>query len=213
MTDTPAPPEAPQAPPPAAKAPQPAMSQLLVDLGPVAVFVVVYNVLNRTRPDDAIFIATGVFIIATLAAIGWCKWKRGSVPPVLIVTGVLVTAFGGLSILLRDENFMKIKPTIVYFFYAAAIFGSVLLKHNVWKLLFQHVFILPDRIWTILALRWGAFFVLLGIANEYIRLTMSTEFWVNARLMIFFPAILVFALLNAPLTLKHAPKDDAAPSN
>jgi intracellular septation protein len=211
MTDQPASPE--DNPPAAKAAEQPAMSQLLVDLGPVAIFVVVYNVLNKTRPDDAIYIATGVFIAATLAAIAWCKWKRGKIPPVLIVTGILVTVFGGLTMALHDENFLKLKPTIVYLFYAAAIFGSLLFKQNIWKLLFQHVFVLPDRIWTILAVRWGLLFVALAIANEYIRHTQSTEFWVNARLMIFFPAILLFALANAPLTLKHAPKDDAAPSN
>ncbi len=212
MTDQPTAP-APEEAPPATKVEQPAMSQLLVDLGPVAIFVVVYNVLNKSRPDDAIYIATGVFIAATLAAIAWCKWKRGKIPPVLIVTGILVTVFGGLTMALHDENFLKLKPTIVYLFYAGAIFGSLLFKQNIWKLLFQHVFVLPDRIWTILAVRWGLLFVALAIANEYIRHTQSTEFWVNARLMIFFPAILLFALANAPLTLKHSPKDDASPSN
>lgn len=188
---------------PPAKAPPPALGQLLVDLGPVAVFVVVYNVLNRTRPDDAIYIATGVFIAATLAAIAWCKFSRGKIPPVLIVTGVLVTVFGGLSIALQNDTFMKVKPTVVYLFYAGAITISVLMKQNIWKLLFQHVFELPDRIWRILALRWAAFFFALALLNEYIRLNMSTDFWVNSRLMIFFPLVFVFLLINAPLTLKH----------
>ena len=186
-------------------------SQLLIDLGPVAVFVVAYNVLNRITPDEAIYYATGIFIVTTLAAIGWCKFKRGKVPPVLIVTGVLVTAFGGLTLLLHNETFMKVKPTFVYFFYSAAIFGSLLIGKNIWRLLFEHVFTLPDRIWRVLALRWGAWFAGLGILNEVIRLTASTEFWVNSRLMIFTPLVIGFTLLNAPLVLKHAETEEEKP--
>jgi intracellular septation protein len=199
-------------PAPAAKKSQPNINQLLIDLGPIAVFVVTYNVLNRLRPHDAIFIATGVFIVATLAAIAYCWTRSRYVPPVLIVTGVLVAGFGGLTIALHNETFMKAKPTFLYGFYAAAIFGSVLVGRNVWKLLFQHIFTLPDRIWTVLALRWGVLFIALAVLNEYIRRTQSTDFWVNSRILVFFPAILVFALLNAPLTLKHAQEPGEAPA-
>lgn len=193
---------------PAAAATPAGANQLLVDLGPIAVFVVAYNVLNRIRPDDAIFIATGIFIAATLAAIAYSWWRTRKVPPVLIVTGVLVTAFGGLTILLHDENFMKIKPTFVYLFYASAILGALAFGRNIWKLLFQHVFILPDRIWHILAWRWGAFFVFMAVLNEVIRRTQDTDFWVNSRLLIFFPLTLGFALLHAPMTLKYMGKTD-----
>lgn len=183
--------------------------QLLVDLGPVIVFVVVYNVLNRTRPDDAIYIATGVFIAATLAAIAYSWLRTRHIPPVLIVTGVLVTIFGGLSIAFHDETFVKIKPTVVYLFYAGAILGSMLIGQNIWKLLFRHAFSLPDKIWNILAVRWGLFFVFMAGVNEYIRATQSTEFWVNSRFFIVFPLILGFGLLNAPLMMKHIRDPDA----
>jgi intracellular septation protein len=190
--------------------PKPGPNQLLIDFGPVSIFVVAYNVLQRlpSTKDDAVYIATGLFIIATLAAIAYCKFRIGRIPPVLIVTGVLVTAFGGLTIALHDENFIKIKPTIVYLFYAAAILGSMLFKLNIWKLLFRHVFTLPDRIWTVLALRWSAFFVFMAIVNEIIRQTQSTEFWVNSRLLIVFPLIVVFSLANVPLVLKHSHNEE-----
>jgi intracellular septation protein len=190
--------------------PKPSPNQLLIDFGPVSIFVVAYNVLQRlpSTKDDAVYIATGLFIIATLAAIAYCKFRIGRIPPVLIVTGVLVTAFGGLTIALHDENFIKIKPTIVYLFYATAILGSMLFKLNIWKLLFRHVFTLPDRIWTVLALRWSAFFVFMAIVNEIIRQTQSTEFWVNSRLLIVFPLIVVFSLANVPLVLKHSHNEE-----
>ncbi|MGE0594722.1 MAG: inner membrane-spanning protein YciB [Hyphomonadaceae bacterium] len=189
-------------------------NQLFIDLGPLAVFVVAFNVLQRVESTaaNAVYIATALFIVSTLIAIGYCRLKTGKIPPVLIVTGVLVTAFGGLTLLLHDENFIKIKPTFVYLFYATAITISVLIKQNVWKLLFRHIFTLPDRIWTVLALRWAAFFVLLAGLNEFIRLTQTTEVWVNSRIVVFFPLFLVFAALNTPLVLKHAPREEEAPA-
>lgn len=179
------------------------VSQLLVDLGPVLVFVVAFNVLNRTRPDDAIYISTGIFIAVTLLAIAYSWFATRHIPPVLIVTGVLVTAFGGLTIALQDETFVKLKPTVVYLFYAGAILGSLAIRQNVWKLLFRHAFTLPDRIWTILAVRWGVFFLFMAVLNEAIRHTQTTEVWVNSRFFLVFPLIFVFALANAPLMMKH----------
>ena len=182
---------------------------MLLDLGPLAVFVVAFNVLQRipATADDAIFIATGLFIAAVLSAIAYTKLKTGRVPPVLIVTGVLVTIFGGLTILLHDENLIKLKVTAVNLFYASAIVISVLLRQNVWKLLFGHAFTLPDRIWTILALRWAGFFLFMALLNEYLRLTQTTEAWVNLRLIVF-PLFLAFLLANAPLVFKHLPAED-----
>ncbi|MBL8549726.1 MAG: septation protein IspZ [Hyphomonadaceae bacterium] len=182
--------------------------QLLVELGPIILFVLSYNVLRRSRPDDAIFIATAVFIVSTLAAIAWCWVRTRRVPPVLLVTGVLVIGFGGLTLYLRDENFMKVKPTFVNIFYALAIFGSLLFRQNIWKLLFGHAFSLPDRVWNILAARWGAFFLFMAAVNEIIRHTQTTDFWVNSRLFIVYPLILGFALVNLPLTMKHIGQAD-----
>ncbi|QGZ95369.1 inner membrane-spanning protein YciB [Terricaulis silvestris] len=190
--------------------------QLWVDLGPVLVFVVAFNVLHRIEAtkDDAIYIAIGLFIAATLIAIGWCKLKRGKIPPVLIVTGVLVTAFGGLTILLHDPSIIQIKFTVTFLFYAAAIFISVLIRQNVWKLLFRHLFNLPDRIWTVLALRWATFYVAVAILNEVLRYFYNEangnfDVWLNLRTLLTYPAFIVFALLNTPIVLKHQIEDDA----
>ncbi|MGE3141880.1 MAG: inner membrane-spanning protein YciB [Hyphomonadaceae bacterium] len=186
--------------------------QLLVDLGPILVFVIAFNVLNRIKPDQAIYIATGLFIAATLGAVAYAWRRTRKVPPVLIVTGVLVTVFGGLTIAFHNETFMKVKPTAVYLFYAVSIFGSLLARQNIWKLLFQHAFALPDRIWTILAVRWGLFFLFMAGLNEIVWRTQTTEFWVNSRFFLVFPLIFGFALLNAPLTMKHiATPPPAAP--
>ena len=193
--------------------------QLLMDLGPIIAFVLSFNVLQRlpadhavhaflgTAPSESIFVATGVFIVATLIAVAYAWFKTRSVPPVLLVTAVLVVGFGGLTLVLHDEDFMKIKPTVVNLFYAAAIFGSLLFGQNVWKLLFRHAFTLPDRVWGILAMRWGVFFVFMAALNEVIWRTMSTEMWVNSRLFVTFPLVFLFALANLPITLKYAGRE------
>jgi intracellular septation protein len=106
---------------------------------------------------------------------------------------------------------MKVKPTFVNLFYAAAIFGSLLVRRNLWKLLFGRALTLPDRIWSVLAVRWGAFFVFMAAVNEAIRLTQPTEVWVNSRIVVVYPLIIGFALLNAPLIMKHVDKADADP--
>ncbi len=182
--------------------------QILLDLGPIIAFVGTFNIVNRSNPDNAIYIATGVFMAATVLAAGAAWLRTRKVPPVLIVTLVLVLAFGGLTLALHDETLIKLKPTFVYLFYSAAIFGAMAFGQNVWKLLFSHAFTLPDRVWKTLAIRWGLFFIAMAGINEAIRLTQSTEFWVNSRLFIGFPLVAVFMLLNLPITLKNVGKTE-----
>lgn len=200
--------------------------QLWIDLGPILVFVVTYNVLHRLEAtkENAVYISTSIFIVAVLAAIAWCKLRRGKIAPVLIVTGVLVTAFGGLTILLRDPSIIQIKFTVTFLFYAAAIMVSLAIGQNIWKLFFRHIFNLPDRIWTVLALRWAAFYVLVAIVNEVLRYYFNAEngnfdVWLNVRTVLTYPAFLAFAALNTPIVLKHHREDEdekpaeAAPSS
>ena len=190
-------------------------SQLLIDFGPVAVFVIAYNVLLRlpAYKDNAVYIATGIFVVTTLAAIAYCLWRRGRIPPVLIVTGVIVTAFGGLTIALHNDDFIKIKPTAANLFYAVAIIGSVLVRENVIKLLFKHIFTLPDRIWTVLALRWAACFAGLAIINEWMRQTLTTSDWVTWHFPVLMGLMLAFAFANTPFIMKHHVEDEAPASS
>jgi intracellular septation protein len=185
-------------------------SQLWIDLGPILVFVVTYNVLFRiaSTKDEAIYIATGVFIVSVLTAIGWCKLKRGKVPPILIVTGVLVTAFGGLTIIFHDPSIIQIKFTFTFLFYAAAILFSLAIKQNVWKLFFKHLFNLPDRIWNVLAVRWAVFYLVVAALNEVLRYNFNEangnfDTWLNLRTVLTYPAFIAFAAINTPIVLKH----------
>lgn len=177
-------------------------ARLLVDVGPIAVFMVAYNVANRMQPDQALFIATGVFMASTAAALAYAWLVERRLPAMLMVSGVLVLVFGGLTLWLHDGLFIKIKPTIVNLFYAAVIFGGLLVRVNVWKLLFGSIWTLSDGAWTTLAVRWGLFFIFLAALNEYVWRSYSEVFWANFKFWGVLPLTVVFSLLQIPLVVK-----------
>jgi intracellular septation protein len=185
-------------------------AQILVDFGPVALFMIAYNLAHRgAYAAHAIFIATGLFMAATLAALIYAIAVQKRTPPMLIVTAVVVAIFGGLTIWLHNPVFIKIKPTIVNLLFAAAIFGGLAFKQNVWKILLQGSLDLPERIWTIFALRYGFFFVFLAGLNEVVWRNFSESFWANFKFLGVMPITLAFAVANIPLLVKHIKKVDA----
>ena len=180
---------------------------VLTDLAPVGIFVAAFHLARARAPDAAIFIAAAAYAAATIAAIGWAIFRGRKPPPLHFVAAAMVVLFTGLAIAFNDEAFIKVKPTIDYLAYAAGVFGSMAFGVNVWKVLFGHAFTLPDRIWRLLAMRWGFFFLFMAVVNELIRQTQTTEFWVNARLLIAFPLVLTFMLINLPVTLKNISRE------
>ena len=176
--------------------------KLAVEMGPIAIFMIVYNVAHRTIPDQAIFIATAVFIATTLASIGFAWVKERRIPPMLAVTAVIVVIFGGLTLYLHDPIFIKIKPTIINCLWAFAIFGGLAVRRNVWKMLFGVAFALTDASWKALAIRWGLFFLFLAGLNEFIWRNFSEAFWANFKFWGVFPITVIFALAQLPLLMK-----------
>ncbi len=181
------------------------------DIGPVLAFVIVFNVMqnfaDETGPfskETAIFWATGVFMASVSAAIGWTLFKGRRLPPMLIITGVVVMTFGGLTIWLQDETFAFIKPTIINTLFAVTILGSLAIGRNIWKTAFGHAFHLPDRAWKVFALRWAAFYIVLAVINELIWRNFSKEFWVNSKIFLSIPLAIGFMLLNLPFLMKHS---------
>lgn len=190
----------------------PPPGQPLIDFGPIALFVISFFLLQRipAYKDNAVFIATGVFIAATLAAIIYCRVTRGRVPPVLIVTGIIITTFGGLTIALHSDTFLKIKNTIENLFFATAIAGSLLMRQNALKLVFGHVYNMPERAWTIFAWRWAGLFAALAGVNEIMRSTLTTAGWITWHFPVLFGLTLLFAAANVPFILKHHVEAPAA---
>lgn len=214
MTDTPAPDTAQPE-----KLESGQLAKILVDIGPIAVFMITFNVANgrlaEENKGDAIFIATGVFMVATFAALAYSYFKEKRVSPMLIVSGVIVGVFGGLTLILQDALFIKLKPTIVNGLYASVLLGGLVVGVNVWKRLFSAAFTLPDKIWNTLALRWGLFFIFLAVLNEAVWRTPASApwiqwfdtdpetFWANFKFFGVLPITLAFAMANVPITLKY----------
>jgi intracellular septation protein len=189
------------------------------DIGPVLAFVIVYNVVNRfpagpdlLSQDNAIYWATSVFMAGVATAIGWTLYKGRKLPPMLIITGVVVMVFGGLTLYLQDPKFAFYKPTIINMLFAVTILGSLAIGRNIWKTAFEHAFHMPDRAWKVFALRWAIFYIALAILNEVIWRTQSRDFWVNSKIFLSIPLAIGFMALNLPFLLKHSiePPQDAA---
>ncbi|MFC7292199.1 inner membrane-spanning protein YciB [Hirschia litorea] len=185
------------------------------ELGPVLLFVVVYNLVRRMpeggglfAKETAIYWGTGVFMAAIFAVIGWTVYKKEPISPMLIVTGVIVTVFGGLTIYLQSPEFAYYKPTIINLLFAGLIFGGLAFGKNVWKIAFQHAFDLPDYAWKVFAIRWGLFYIALAALNEFLWRTQTEDFWANSKIFLVMPATFLFMMANMPYLMKHS-NDDA----
>jgi intracellular septation protein len=187
---------------------QAASSQLATDLGPALIFMIAYFLGGRFAPEgEAIYWATAVFIPATLFALGYAWFKQKRVPAMLLVTATIVTVFGGLTLYLHNPWFVYVKPTIINLLWASAIFGGLLFKQNIWKMLFQSAFTLPDHVWTVFAVRWGLFFIFLAGLNIVVWQYTTEAFWVGFKVFGVIPLTIAFMALNMPMLLKHQKSD------
>jgi intracellular septation protein len=191
--------------------------KLLLDLGPLLLFFFAnsrpeffapvlspFLPANLTTGEHAgIFVATAVFIPAILAAlaISYALTRHIAVMPV--VTAVIVVVFGGLTLALQNETFIKLKPTLVYLLFAATLLGGLAFKKPLLGMVFDSVFNLTDEGWRKLTLRWGVFFLLLAVLNEIVWRNFSTDAWVNFKVFGFLPITMIFAAAQFPLLQKY----------
>lgn len=171
--------------------------KLLFDLFPVIVFFTVFKFYG-------IFLATATAIAATILQVIWVKVRHGKVDTMLWVNFGIITLFGGATLLLQDENFIKWKPTILYWIFSAVLLLSPLLfGKNLLRSMLQEKLTLPDKIWEWVNLSWGLFFTLMGFFNLYVAFNFSTDVWVNFKLFGVTGMMLVFMVLQAIILSKH----------
>src|SRR5665213_1328323 len=156
-----------------------------------------------------IFIGTGVFIGASALALPCYRWLEGRWPIMPLVGGFFVLVFGGLTIWLQDETFIKLKPTIVNCLFGT-ILGVALLvfRRPLLKPLFGAAFRLTDDGWRKLTLRWALFFFVLAAVNEVAWRNFTTDTWIASKMFVSFPLTMVFAFLQIPLLKRHWDGDD-----
>ena len=171
--------------------------KFLFDLFPVILFFIAFKVAG-------IFVATAVAIVATFAQIGWVWYRHRKVDTMLWVSLVIVTVFGGATLLLQDETFIKWKPTVLYWLFAGILGGGALfMKKNLMKSLLSEQMQLPDVAWNRMNLSWIGFFVFMGIAKLAVAYNFSTDDWVTFKLFGGMGLMLVFVLVQGLLLSKY----------
>ncbi|AMC13194.1 septation protein A [Liberibacter crescens] len=158
-----------------------------------------------------VFIATGLFMIATIISLILSWFILRSFPVVLFVSGGFVLFFGALTLWFHDESFIKLKPTVIYMLFASVLLGGLVLGKSLLSLFFGEVFCLTAEGWRKLTLRWGIFFIFLAILNEIIRRNFSTEFWALFKISAIIPLTMLFSLLQFKFIKKYSvvPSDES----
>jgi intracellular septation protein len=171
--------------------------KFLFDLFPVILFFIAFKF-------SGIFVATGVAIAATFAQIGWLLFKGRKIDTMLWVSLGIITVFGGLTLIFKDETFIKWKPTILYWAFAGALSSGILFfKKNLIRTLLAEQMTLPDPVWIRLNWSWVGFFVFMGGLNLAVAFNFSTDDWVNFKLLGGMGLMLVFVIAQGLLLSKY----------
>ena len=186
--------------------------KLALEIGPLIVFfyanargewlTVTFPVLEAF--GDPIFLATGLFMIATAVALSVSWLLVRSLPIMPLVSGVVVFVFGALTLWLQDDIFIKMKPTIVNTLFGVVLLGGLAFGKSLLGYVFESAFRLDAEGWRKLTLRWGLFFLFLAIVNEIVWRNFSTDAWVAFKVWGIMPITLAFTMTQMPLIMRHS---------
>ena len=169
------------------------------DFGPLLIFFIIYF-----NNENDLKVAIPPFIVATLIALIVIYFLEKRIPMVPLVSGILITFFGGLTLYYDNKIFFYMKPTIINILFAAVLFfGRYFTQKPLLKVFFQNAFYLEDEGWKKLNYRWMSFFLLMAILNEIVWRTQSEVFWVNFKVWGLLPISFLFAVSQMPLINKY----------
>lgn len=169
----------------------------VTDYGPLAAFFLVY-----VRWD--LMTATAALMAATALALGLSLFVARRVPVMPLVTAAVVGIFGGLTLWLEDETFIKMKPTIVEALFSLVLFGGLALRRPLLRPLLGAAWSMDDDGWRRLSLRFAVFFAAMAALNEMVWRTQPTDVWVAFKVFGILGLTLVFAVAQTPLLRRHA---------
>jgi len=173
------------------------MLKLALDLGPLVLFFV-------ANARYGIFTATAAFMVAVLGALFVSYAITRRLPIMPVVTAIIVVVFGGLTLILHDATFIKVKPTIIYGLFGAVLIGGLVFNKPLLGVVFDSLFHLSDEGWRKLTLRWAIFFFALAVLNEIVWRSVSTDAWVSFKAFGVLPLTLLFGALQVPLLKRYA---------
>ncbi|MHA1536418.1 MAG: septation protein A [Alphaproteobacteria bacterium] len=174
--------------------------KIAIEIGPLVLFFAAYSM-------RGLMVATAVFMAAITVSLGLSVWIERRIPLMPVVTAGVVMVFGGLTLILADETFIKMKPTIINGLFAATLFVGLAMDRAFLKSLFGTVMKLDQRGWKKLSLRWGLFFAFVAVLNEIVWRSVETDTWVNFKVFGILPLTLVFAMAQTPLIHRHGLDD------
>jgi intracellular septation protein len=179
------------------------MLKLALDIGPLILFF-------AANARFGIYAATAAFMVAIIVALGVSYALTRHLPVMPLVTAIIVLVFGGLTLVLHDELFIKVKPTIIYVLFGSVLLGGLAFRKPLLGMVFDSVFNLTEEGWRKLTIRWALFFFVLAVLNEIVWRTQTTDFWVSFKLFGVVPLTFLFGALQIRLLTKYEVKEDAA---
>ena len=199
--------------------------KILFDLFPIILFFAAYQV-GEKNPESAtawlaalgiglggakpgVFLATVVAIAATFGQIAWVWLRHRKVDTMLWVSLALIVVFGGATLLLHDETFIKWKPTVLYWLFALSLgLAPILFERNLIRLMMEKNVSLPDVVWSRLNFGWAGFFTLMGIANLWVAMNYSTDTWVNFKMFGSLGLMLLFIIGQTIYLSRHIKEEE-----
>lgn len=171
--------------------------KFLFDFFPIILFFAAFKLYG-------IYTATAVAIVATFGQIGWVWLRHRKVDTMLWVSLAIITLFGGATLFLHDETFIKWKPTVLYWLFAVVLAASAgLFRKNLIRTMMEKQFTAPDFVWRNLNLSWMGFFLLMGMLNLYVAFNYSTDTWVNFKLFGSMGLMFAFVILQGLMLSKY----------
>ncbi len=178
------------------------MAKLLFDLFPIILFFVAYKYAD-------IYTATGVAIVATIGQILWLKLRGRPIEVMQWISLVVIVLFGGLTLWLQDETFIKWKPTILYWLFGAGLLGARLAGKKLMKKMMGSQLTLPDPVWSRLNTIWASYFAVMGLLNIVVAYQFSTDIWVNFKLFGTMALTLIFVIAQGMYLSRYMQEPEA----
>jgi intracellular septation protein len=180
--------------------------KLLIDFFPIILFFAAFKVAG-------IYAATGVAIAATIVQIAWLRFRTGKIEPMQWVSLGVIVVFGGATIALHDETFIKWKPTVLYWLMSGSLLaGQLVFGKNLLKSIMGSQMELPEGAWRLANWTWIGFFAVMGVLNLWVAYHYDTDTWVNFKLFGGMGLMVLFIIGQAIWLGRYVKVDEAGGS-